>query len=70
MDTVGNVNHAVSIVGYCVFESKYKKALPLTLDSLNLICSPSVEEGTFVVFESVVCTVRYIKNIGKLKISD
>ena len=25
MDTVGNVNHAVSIVGYWIFDSNYKK---------------------------------------------
>ena len=39
MDTVGNVNHAVIIVGYWIFESNYRKALPLTTESLNVICS-------------------------------
>ena len=53
IDSGVNVNHAVSIVGYWIFDSKYKKALPLTLDYLNLICYPLVGEGMFVVFESV-----------------
>ena len=30
MDSVVNVNHAVSIVGYCIFEYNYTKALSLT----------------------------------------
>ena len=30
MDSLGNVNHAISVVGYCIFYSKYKKALFLT----------------------------------------
>ena len=65
MESVGNVNHAVSIVGYMVFDSNYKKSLPLTLDSLNIVCSPSVRKVMFVVFESVFHTVRYINNTGK-----
>ena len=24
MDSLGNVNHAISIVGHCIFESNYK----------------------------------------------
>ena len=35
--TVGDVNHALSIFGYWIFNSNYKKALLLTLDSLNLV---------------------------------
>ena len=38
MDSVINVNHAVSIFGYWIFDSRYKKTLPLTLYSLNIIC--------------------------------
>ena len=30
MELLGNVNHAISIVGYCIFDSNYKKALCLT----------------------------------------
>ena len=42
VDTVGNVNNSVSIVGYWIFDSKHKKELPLATDSLKLICSPLV----------------------------
>ena len=44
METLGNVNHAISIVGYWIFDSNYEKALPLTRESFDLICSPSVGE--------------------------
>ena len=44
MDDVGNINHAVSIVVYWLFES-------MTLDSLNLVRPPSVGEGMFSVLE-------------------
>ena len=30
MDSLGNVNHAISIVGHWIFDSNYKKALCLT----------------------------------------
>ena len=30
METLGNVNHAISIVGYWIFGSNYEKALCLT----------------------------------------
>ena len=70
MGIVGNVNHSVSIVGYWIFESNYKKALPLIIDKLNRICSPSVGEGMFAVLESVFHAVRYINNTIKLNIAD
>ena len=44
MNTLGNINHAISIVGYWIFDSNYEKALYLTRESLDLICSPSVGE--------------------------
>ena len=67
MDSVGNVNHAMSIFGYRTFDSTYKKALPLTLDSLNLICSTLLGEVMFDMFEKLFHAVRYINNTGKLK---
>ena len=30
MDSLGNVNHAISVVGYWIFDSNYKKSLCLT----------------------------------------
>ena len=44
MDTLGNFNHAISIVGYFIFDSNYEQALCLTRESLDLICSPCVHE--------------------------
>ena len=37
MDSVGNVNHAVSVVGEYIFDSNEEKSLPLNIDSFNLI---------------------------------
>ena len=70
MDTVCNVNHAVSILDYGIFESNLKNSPMLTLDSLNLIYSLLVGEVIFVIFETVFWTVRYINNRAKLKSSD
>ena len=70
MNSFVNVNHAASLVGYWMFDFNYKKAFPLTLDSLNLTGSPSEVEGNFDVFETVFHTVRYTNNTGERNISD
>ena len=44
MDSLGNVNHDISVVGYWIFESNYKKPLVLIRASLDMICDPSVGE--------------------------
>ena len=44
MNSLRNVNHAISVVGYWIFESNYKKALVLNRASLDMICAPSVGE--------------------------
>ena len=44
MESLENVNNAISILGYCIFESNYKKALCLSQSSLDVIFSPSVGE--------------------------
>ena len=53
MDTIENVNHAISIVRYCIFESNYQKALFLTKESLDLICSLFFDEEKVENFETV-----------------
>ena len=35
----GNVNHAISIVGHWIFDSNYWKAIFLTQEPLDIICS-------------------------------
>ena len=37
MDSLGNVNHAIIIVGHWISDSNYKKALCLTKVSVDLI---------------------------------
>ena len=44
MESLGNVNHAISVVGYWIFDSNYKKSLVLNRESLDMICAPSVGE--------------------------
>ena len=45
MDSLGNVNHAITVVGNWIFDSNYEKALFLNMASLDMICAPSVGEG-------------------------
>ena len=58
MDLLGNVNHAISVVGSWIFDSNYERALVLNKASLELICAPSVEEEQNVIFEKVYYAVR------------
>ena len=44
MDSLDNVNHAVSVVGEWVFYSSYKKSFLLNINSLNLSSAYSDEE--------------------------
>ena len=67
MDSLGNVNHAISVVRNWVFESNYERALVLNRASLDMICAPSVGEEQNFIFEKVYYAVRYIFNEAKLK---
>ena len=67
MDSLVNVNHAISVVGNCIFESKYEKALVLNRASLDMICAPSVGEEQDSMFEKVYYAVRYIYIGAQLK---
>ena len=40
MDSLGNVNHAISVFGSCIFDSNYERALFLNKASLEIICAP------------------------------
>ena len=44
MDSLGNVNHDISVVGYWIFDSNYEKALVLNRASLDMIFALSVSE--------------------------
>ena len=45
MDSLGNVNNVIIVVGYCIFDSNYEKVFVLNRESLDIICAPSVGES-------------------------
>ena len=67
MDSLVNVNHAISVVGTWIFDSNYEISLVLNRASLDMICVPFVGEENNVIFEKVYYAVRYIFNEAKLK---
>ena len=60
MDSLGNVNNDISIVGHWIFDSKYSKALCLTQELLDIICYPSIGKELIATFRSVFYAVGYI----------
>ena len=68
MDTLGNVNHDISILGYWIFDYNHEKLLHLTRESLDITCSPSIGKEQVVKSETVFNTVRYLHSPGNLKI--
>ena len=67
MGSLETVNHAISVVGYWIFESNYEKSLVLNRASLDTMCAPSVGEGRAAKFELVFTAVRYIRSAAQLK---
>ena len=59
MDSWGNVNHAISVVGYWIFDSNYEKSLVLNREYLDMICALSVCEEQVDAFETVFTAARY-----------
>ena len=60
MNSLVNVNRDISVVGYWIFDSNYKKSLVLNRESLDMICDPSVGEEEVTEFETLFTSVRYI----------
>ena len=58
MDSLGNVNNTISVVGWWIFDSNYKKTLVLNRASLEIICAPSDGEEQATKFETVFDKVR------------
>ena len=54
MDSLGNVNHVISVVGSWIFYSDYERALVLNRASLDMICAPSVGEEQASIFEKFI----------------
>ena len=60
INSIVNVNHAISVVGSWIFDSNYEIALVLDKASLDMICAPSAIEEQNDIFEKVYYAVRYI----------
>ena len=54
MDSLGNINHAISVVGSWIFESNDEKALVLNRASLDMICDSSIGEEQPACFEKFI----------------
>ena len=67
IDLIGNVNHAISVVGNWIFDSNYDRALVLNMAPLDMICAPSVGEEQAAKFEKVYYAVRFVFNEAKSK---
>ena len=67
MDSLGNVNRDISVVGSWIFDSNYERALVLNKESLDMICAPSIGEEQAARFEKNYYAVRYTLNEAKLK---
>ena len=67
MDSLGNFNHAISVVGSWIFDSNYERALVLNKESLDMVCAPSVGEEQAACFEKVYYSVRFISKEAQLK---
>ena len=66
MDSLVNVNHAISVVGYWIFDPNYNRALVLNIESLDMICTPSVGEEQVYVFETFFTNLIYICSTAHL----
>ena len=60
MDSLGNVNHTIRVVGYSIFDTNYEKALVINRESLDMIFAPYFGEEIVSVFETVFTAVIYI----------
>ena len=67
MDYLANLNHSISVDGYWIFESNHKRARVLHIESLDLICAPSVVEEQVAKFETLFTAARYIFLYAHLK---
>ena len=67
MDSLGNVNHAISVVGSWIFDSNNEKALVPNRASLDMIFASSVGEEQAACFEKVYYSVRFISKEAQLK---
>ena len=67
MDSLGNVNHDISVFRYWIFDSKYEKSPVINRELLDIICAQSVGEEQVAMFETVFTAVRYIFSTAQIK---
>ena len=67
MDSLGDVNNAICVVGSWIFDSNYEKALVLNRASLDMICASSIDEEQAGCFKKVYYSIRFIPNEKPLK---
>ena len=67
MDSLGNVNHTISVVRYWIFDYSHKKSLCLTQSLLDIICSTSIGEEQVSMFQSIFYAARYSFAPGNIK---
>ena len=67
MDSLGNNNHAICVVGSWIFDSNYDKALVLNRASLDMICASSIGEEQAACLEKVYYSIRFVPNEKPLK---
>ena len=60
MYSLDDANHTISVVGYWILDSNYKRALVLNRELFDMIRAPSVGEEEVAEFETVFISVRYI----------
>ena len=65
IDSLLYVNHAISVVGYWIFDSNFKKELVLNMASLDMICAPFFGKEQAAKFETVFAAVRYIRSAAQ-----
>ena len=67
IDYVGDVNHAIIVAGYWIFDSKYGKALLLNREYLDMIFTLSVGEKQLATFETAFFAMIKIRSTAHLK---
>ena len=57
MDSLGCMNHAISVIGYWIFDSNHKKALVFNRELFDMIYAPYVGEEQVTEFETLFTAV-------------
>ena len=67
MYSLSKLNHAISVLGYWIFDLDYKITLVLNRELLDMICAQYVGEEEVATFETAFYAVRYILSTVNLK---